>query len=211
MASTLTDPGSLPEGGSNYVTGSAYALPIVKVGDGFDTDNLDTKLSLTGDNTIALSDGTSDTLNQHQSDVPTSSPFRVKPSDIKGLEKKILTELDSQVAEYDTFKKLISDTEGWIFVVQNPASLVPYEQAKPGGVYSPWSGTETKADYTDPDPASTQKIVDSQNALVRALGDTYQLVGEMAAVLNNAAQYYVRADKATFGDGTNVDDFNPPA
>lgn len=213
MASTLTDPGSLPQGGSTYVTNSPNKLPDVQVNttDGFATSNLDTRLSLTGDNTIVLSSLPTDKLDQHQADVPTASPFKVKPSDIKGLEKKILTELNTQVAEYDAFKKLITDTEGWIFLVQNPAALVPYEQAKPGGYYDRYSGTETKADFTDPDPASTQKIVNSQNALVRALGDTYQLVGEMAAVLNNAAQNYVHADKATFGDGTNIDDLNPPA
>lgn len=211
MASTLTDPGSLPDGGSTYVTGSTYKVPEVKVNvqDGFETTNLDTRLSLTGDNTIALSgDAAQD---QHESDVPTASAFKVKPSDIKGLEKKILTELNKQVDEYDSFKSLIADTEGWIFLVQDPAMLVPHEQAKPGSYYSPYSGTEIVADFTDKDPASTQKIVDSQNALVRSLGDTYQLVGEMAAVLNNAAQNYVSADKATFGDGTNIDDINPPA
>jgi hypothetical protein len=209
MASTLTDPGSLPEGGSSYVTGSTYKVPDVEVAAGFETGNLDTTLSLTGDKTIKLSDG--DSGDQHQGDVPTASPFKVKPSDIKALEKKILTELDTQVGEYASFKQLITDTEGWIFLVQTPGALVPYSQATPGGYYSQYSPPTTKADFTDPDPASTQKIVDSQNALVRALGDAYQLVGEMAAVLNNAAQNYVHADKATFGDGTNIDDISPPA
>ena len=210
MASTLTDPGSVPEGGKTYVTNSAYKLPDVEVAEGFEANNLDTKLSLTGDNTIALSGEAPDPLKQHQADVPTASPFEVKPSDIKALTKTILTELDKQVDEYGSFKSLIQDTEGWIFLVQYPGALVPHEKAKPGSYYTPYGGTETKANFTDPDPAATQKIVDSQNALVRALGDAYHLVGEMAAVLNNAAQNYVHADKATFDDGTNIDDINPP-
>jgi hypothetical protein len=208
MASTLSDPGSLPDGGSNYVTSSPNKVPDVKVNvdGGFAVGNLDTRLSLTGDNIISLTDKPAQ--DSDQSDIPTASPFKVKPSDIKGLEKKILTELDSQVGEYESFKKLITDTEGWIFLVQNPGALVPHEQATPTGYTSLSAGyapPTTKANFTDPDPESTQKIVNSQNALVRALGDAYQLVGEMAAVLNNAAQNYVHADKATFGDGTNVD------
>jgi len=211
MASTLSDPGSLPEGGATYVNNSTFKLPTVAVPDEFASSKLDTRLSLTGDNDIKLSGDAPDPLDQHQADVPTASPFKVKPSDIKALVKKILNEVDTQVGEYESFKSLIRDTEGWIFLVQNPADLVAHEQARPGGYYSPYSGTEWKANYTDPDPDSTQKIVDSQNALVRALGDAYQLVGEMAAVLNNAAQNYVHGDKAVFEDGKNIDDINPPA
>jgi hypothetical protein len=202
---TLTDPGSVPEGGKTYVDNSTNKLPTVAVATGFETANLDTAFTLTGDNTIKLSDSTP--ADSQGSDVPTASPFKVKPSDIKGLEKTIMTELDKQVGEFDGFKKLIQDTEGWIFLVQNPADLVEHEEAKPGGYYSPYSGTEWKANYTDPDPKSTQNIVDSQNALVRAVGDAYRLVGEMTALLNNAAQNYVHADKAVFADGTNIDDF----
>ncbi len=205
MAKTLNDPGSVPEGGKTYVDSSPNKLPTVAVASGFETANLDTAFTLTGDNTIKLSDATPS--DNQGSDVPTASPFKVKPSDIKGLEKTIMTELDKQVGEFDSFKKLIQDTEGWIFLVANPGDLVAHEQAKPGGYYSQYSGTEWKANYTDPNPQSTQSIVDSQNALVRAVGDAYQLVGEMTALLNNAAQNYVHADKAVFADGTNIDDF----
>ena len=209
MAKSLNDPGSIPTGGSGYVSTAdsrGWKMPDVAVNDGFASGSLDSTLSLTGDKQIKLTDKSQDPLDDHQADVPTASPFKVKPSELKTVEKNILSELDTLVDGYPAFKKLIQDTEGWIFLVQNPGSLVPYEQARPGGYYSQYSGTETKANYTDPDPESTQRIVDSQNALVRALGDTYQLVGEMAAVLNNAAQNYVKGDKVVWDDGTNVDE-----
>jgi hypothetical protein len=208
MAKSLDDPGKIPDGGAKYVSEAdnrGWKLPTMGVYGGFESENLDTTLSLTGDKQITLGNA-GDPLDDHQADVPTASPFTVKPSELKTVEKNIITELDTLVGAYPAFKSLIQDTEGWIFLVRNPADLVPYEQAVPGGYYAQYSGTQTKANYTDPDPESTQRIVDSQNALVRALGDTYQLVGEMAAVLNNAAQNYVKGDKVVFGSGTNVDE-----
>jgi hypothetical protein len=213
MADALQDPGAT-EAGQTYLTNSQYKLPTVEVAKGFEKDKLDQTLSLTGekDKFIELSGQAPDPLKQHQADVPTASPFKVRPSDIKGLEKTILTELDRQVGEYEAFKKLMVDTEGWIFLVQKPGALIPHNQATPNGYTSLSAGyipDHYGADYTDPDPARTQQIVDSQNALVRAVGDAYHLVGEMAAILNNAAQRYVQADKSTFEDGTNIDDFAP--
>jgi hypothetical protein len=210
MADALQDPGPT-EAGKTYIDNSAYKLPTVSVAPGFEVDNLDNRLSLTGgdDKMIKLSDQGADPLKQHQGDVPTSSPFKVRPSDIKGLEKKIMTELDKQVGEYPAFKQLILDTEGWIFLVQAPGALIPHQQSSgPTSYYSPYNPNGGfSANYTDPDPGATQKIVDSQNALVRAVGDAYQLVGEMCAVLNNGAQNYVHADKVVFEDGKNIDDF----
>jgi hypothetical protein len=204
MASTLTDPGSLPSGGASFVTSSPQKLPELEVKPVFEVGNLDTTLSLTGTNMIKLGDGSND---GYQSDIPRASPFKVRPSDIKGLEKSILTELDNQVEKYDSFKSLITNTEGWIFLAKDSDSVTTtmYPKVTPNP-----DGSSTVTSPVDLDMSSTQAIIDSQNALVRALGDTYHLVGDMAAVLNNAAQSYVSADKATFGvDGTNVDNINP--
>jgi len=199
---TLTDPGDTGAG-DEYVKNSTNQFPDVAVKPGYDTPR-----SLTGDDADRIffpnpnGDG-----NPKPPDVPTASPFTVKPSDIRYLEQSIMSELDTQVAAYPAFKKLIADTEGWIFLVQDPKYMIPYEQANPTSYTSQYAGESYKADFTDPDPASTQKFVDSQNALVRALADSYRLVGELVALLNNAAQNYVEADKAIFDAGSSYDDY----
>lgn len=202
MATTLKDPGDTGAG-DNYVKNSTYKLPNVAIEPGWDTPR-----SLTGDDTDRVMFPGND--DSKRPDVPTAAPFAVRPSDIRALESAIMSELDTQVAAYANFKKLIADTEGWIFLVQNPKSMIPYKQAIPNGQTSlsaGYAGETYKADFTDPDPKTTQDIVDSQNALVRAVGDSYQLVGEMVALLNNAAQNYVQADKAVFDGGSNYDDY----
>jgi len=195
---TLTDPGGTGAG-DNYVMDSAYKVPDVEIAPGWETPR-----SLTGDDTDRVNFSGSD--NSKPPDVPTAAPFTVRPSDIRALESSIMSELDTQVAAFANFKKLIADTEGWIFLVQDPKSMIPYEQANPTSYSSQYAGESYRADFTDPDPETTQKIVDSQNALVRAVGDSYQMVGEMVAMLNNAAQNYVQADKAVFDSGYNYDD-----
>jgi hypothetical protein len=89
-----------------------------------------------------------------------------------------------------------------MFLVQDPKYLIAHDKPTPGanpGNYGPATpGTTHGTDYTDPDPASTQKIVDAQNSLVENLAEAYRLMGEVVAVLNNAAQNYVHADRAMF-------------
>ena len=48
---------------------------------------------------------------------------------------------------------------------------------------------------TDPDPAKTQKTIDGQHALLRAVGDSIESIGHFTAMLNNAAQLYALADE----------------
>lgn len=202
---TLTDPGDTGAG-DNYVTGSAYQVPDVAVVGGYATPH-----SLTGNDAdiIKLSDQGGSGGSSDQAQVPTSSPFTVTPSDIRDVESAVQSELNTQVADYETFKKLIKDTEGWIFLVQTPAAMIPHEQATPTGYTSLSSGyapDSVTPDFTDPNPDQTQQIVDAQNSLLRTLADSYRLTGEMVALLNNAAQNYVHADKAVFDGGGNVDD-----
>jgi hypothetical protein len=196
MARTLSDPGDTGAG-SDYVKNSAYKVPEVAVQADFVTPP-----SLTGDVTESDGDG-------NQSDVPTASPFTVRPSDIRDLlESKILTELNTQVNEFDGFKKLIQDTEGWIFLVQDPTDMAAtfhgsgYTSLSAGYNPNPWY-----SDFSDPHPDDTQAIVDSQNALLRAVADSYELVGQLVGVLNDAAQNYVHTDQAVFDQGTNYDDY----
>ncbi|WFE48814.1 hypothetical protein [Micromonospora sp. WMMD1155] len=207
---TLQDPGQTGYG-DEYLTESDFKLPTVTVADGFDPDSLDMTLSLTGDNVIKLSDEAPGS--GPEPDVPTTSYLRVRPSDIKDLEKTIMIELDRQVGDYPAFKDLILNTAGWIFLVSDPEEMKPYTataNGQEGGSYGAPYNPEREAQFKDPNPESTQAVVDSQNALVRAVADAYQLVGQMTAVLNNAAQNYVHADKVVFEDGTNVDDVLKP-
>ena len=196
MARTLSDPGDTGSG-SEYLKKSPNEVPTVAMVPGADTPP-----SLTGDVDESGDGG-------EQSDVPTASPFTVKPSDIRDLlETKILTELNTQVSDFESFKNLIMDTEGWIFLVSDPDDMAAHFHGSGyTSLSSGYNPNPTYSDFTDPDPDSTQAIVDSQNALLRGIADSYTLVGQMVDVLNNAAQNYVHADKAVFDQGSNYDDY----
>ncbi|HWS33952.1 MAG TPA: hypothetical protein VN408_14565 [Actinoplanes sp.] len=197
----LSDPGRTGYG-DNYITASP-TTPTLAMADGYRD-----ALSLTGENLIGQkpADGNS----PPGPSAPSSSFFEVKPSDIRAVEQTILTELRTQVDGFDKFRRLILNTEGWIFLVQEPGHMdaeylgdteITMEESI-NAVSGNIDTSEPHKAFTDPDPASTQKIIDAQNSLLRAVGGTYALVGQWVAHLNNAAQNYVAADRAAFGNGS---------
>ncbi|HWS33951.1 MAG TPA: hypothetical protein VN408_14560 [Actinoplanes sp.] len=208
----LNDPGRTGYG-DNYVT-AAPATPTLAMADGYRD-----ALSLTGENLI----GQRPKEASEPDPVPTSpssSYFEVRPSDIRAVEQTILTELRTQVDGFDTFRRLILNTEGWIFLVERPEQMDedwrPKPKPTPSGnrdQYAPGLDLSSlhHKPFSDPDTTATQKIIDEQHALLRAVSGAYGLVGHWVAHLNNAAQNYVAADRAAFGTGTpNVEGLDRP-
>jgi hypothetical protein len=127
--------------------------------------------------------------------------FAVSTGGIRDAENQLIWDGSWQVNQFEAFKKKVLDEEDWVFLVTDPHDIKPYyhrfepavgkwENAvhggQPEGVY---------ADYKDPNPEQTQKTIDNQHALLRAVGDSIEAIGHFAAMLNNAAQLYALADE----------------
>ncbi len=192
----LSDPGNTGYG-SNYVEESPYLVPRVEM-----SDPHRIALSLTGDNVIGQkSEGAGSGAQS-----PQGRAFRVQPSEIRAHQQKILDELSMQADAYESFRRLILNTEGWIFLVESPEQMDQAwrnedDKIREGMRGRPWGDTPLEARFKDPNPSTTQATVDGQNALLRAVADSLTLVGNLVAALNNAAQNYVAADRAAFGSG----------
>ena len=136
---------------------------------------------------------------------PAEDRFVVDTAGIRAAENELIWEGDNQATAFEEFKRQLTSNESWVFLVSNPKDMTPTRhKIKPGGEFvdtgvpSP-PGSTLAGDvpnFTDPDPAKTQQMIDSEHQLIRAAGDSIWSIAHFAAMLNNAAQLYALADES---------------
>ncbi|WP_432990713.1 hypothetical protein [Dactylosporangium sp. CA-233914] len=170
----------------SYLSKSIHQVPELTVAE-------TTARSVTGKNLYGQASKSGD--EQPKASEPDGRRFSLTPSTIRDTENKILQELGKQVEDFEGFKKKVLNYGGWVFVAENPGDIGKVVQAqgennKNGPMDVLWK---------DPNPAKTQEIVDGQVSLIRAVGDSIELVAQLVVRLNNAAQIYAEADIQSFG------------
>jgi hypothetical protein len=104
---------------------------------------------------------------------PYVHSVEVSPGSIKNAETRILREADSQIAAYEDLKSYVEQVAPWIFTSKYPVR-------------------------TDPEPHVTETMSRNlHNALV-STADAIELVGQLVALLNWAAQGYAGGDEDSF-------------
>ena len=97
---------------------------------------------------------------------PHHPAYHVSPGDIRFIEATILGSTSTAISDYEKVKAQVEASKGW---------------------HWEW-GTETHLDVGG-------KINSIQDNMLLAVGDALHLAGEYVFALNQAGQYYVRADK----------------
>ena len=133
---------------------------------------------------------------------PVEQDFAVSTGGIYDAENQLVWEGSWHVDQFEAFKRKVLDQEKWVFLVSDPHDMEPYHHdykepppGKAGFVFGGGQPEGVYADFVDPDPAKTQQTIDSQHALLRAVGDSIESIGHFTAMLNNAAQLYALADE----------------
>src|SRR5262249_24416989 len=134
-------------------------------------------------------------------DRPVEQDFAVSTGGIKDAEDQLILSGKWNVEKFEAFKKKVLEEEKWVSLVSDPKDMEPYYHSPHGDTGKDRDNGViggTYADFTDPDPETTQKTIDSQHGLLRAVGDAYEGIGHYIAMLNNAAQMYALADENSY-------------
>jgi hypothetical protein len=125
---------------------------------------------------------------------PTHANVVVSPGSLREAVGAMMTTTKGAVADFEAFKARVREKVRHLHenTHKNPGGKAGQEAANglgAGAVYT---------DTYDDDPAGTQELIDNQERLLRAVADIVEQVGYYTGLLNNAAQYYASADKASF-------------
>ncbi|GLZ01018.1 hypothetical protein [Actinoplanes sp. NBRC 103695] len=136
--------------------------------------------------------------------MPTITEFKANVAEIFDFENTILKATNQAIDDFEKFKNERLENETWIFFAKNKEGTIPYYHSGLGGNQSDQDNTAlpegTYADVIDPDPAKTTDLIQTQNALMQAIGGAIERVGQYAGKLNDAAQLYAGADRAAWID-----------
>lgn len=151
---------------------------------------------VTGDNFIGGGGGGGD-----QSDLPPpdNRHLKVNPGSMRDMENRILTELKTQIPEFEDFKASVRARMPWVFFCESADQAAMYWHEGASGRDPISQGTY--ADFFDPDPDTTAQRVQQADLLLNAAANCHELLGNYMAALNNSAQVYAHADEITFPPG----------
>lgn len=119
---------------------------------------------------------------------PTVSAYVVSPGSIEGATSQILMRTENLVNSYTSLKDYINSTKSWIFDVNNSDVMnQPQATGSHGGHFS--------HPHIDPHPEWTQQMSAVSDNLLLQVADAVELAGQFVDALNNAGQFYTKADK----------------
>ena len=142
---------------------------------------------------------------------PPQESFVANVAEIFDMENNILKATNQAIIDFENFKKERLENETWIFFAKTRESTEPYyhkliddsntsTNKVHDGDSSHSQRAGTYADVVDPHPETTAEMVQTQNALIQAIGGAIQRVGQYAGKLNDAAQLYAGADRSSWID-----------
>jgi hypothetical protein len=134
-------------------------------------------------------DGNGDTTQVSQP--PNHPAYLVSPGSIGYAGTEILIGTEQNIGVYDDLKSTVANTKGWIFWAPNS------DPQRTGGTGSHAYGHKNSGPIPDPDPEMTAKLGAIEDNLLLEIADAITLAGQFVDVLNNAAQFYTQADKAS--------------
>lgn len=120
---------------------------------------------------------------------PTHSAYQVSPGSVNDAGNQILANTQQAISAYENLKATVASTKSWIFWAPNdrPDSVVP----------SGAGPIDADPGYKNPDREQGKKIGAAEDNLLLEIGDSITLAGQFADQINNAAQFYAQADKAS--------------
>ncbi|MEU5785820.1 hypothetical protein [Micromonospora lupini] len=136
---------------------------------------------------------------------PNTGFFTVHLDTVYSAEQTLLHEAQNQITQFEAFRDEVVSQEAWIFFAEKAEDLIPsYHESwqdssgdfTNNNVFSYPEGTYAVA--KDGNPEETAKLVHAQNQLLQGCGTAIHLVGTFVGQLNDAAQMYAGADRASW-------------
>lgn len=115
---------------------------------------------------------------------PSHPAYAVSPGSLGDASNEILNQTQQSLNAYEDLKSTVQGG-GWIFWERAPFTHFT-EQLTGKTVY-----------MTDQHPELTNQIIAVEDNLLLEIADSITLAGQFADQLNNAAQFYAKADKAS--------------
>jgi hypothetical protein len=109
----------------------------------------------------------------------------VSPGSVNDAGNQILSRSQQSINTYDDLKSTVQNDGGWVFWEPALGTQVPDIMGVEGGP------------MTDPNPGLTNQLTAAEDNLLLGVADSITLAGQFADQLNNAAQFYTQADKAS--------------
>ncbi|MFG2041282.1 hypothetical protein [Dactylosporangium sp. NPDC048998] len=115
---------------------------------------------------------------------PVVPNYVVSPGSIEGATSQILNRTHEVTESYNSLKDYISGTKSWIYSVPDDHTIG--EQ---------WGSKVNPQHLDDPHPDWTQQMSAVSDNVLLQVADAVEMTGEFVRALNNAGQFYTRADK----------------
>lgn len=116
---------------------------------------------------------------------PTHAKYAVSPGSVNDAGNEILSRSQQSVNTYEDLKSTVQHDGGWIFWEPAIGTKIPDIMGVEGGY------------VTDQSPETTNQLTAAEDNLLLGVADSITLAGQFADQLNNAAQFYTQADKAS--------------
>lgn len=130
---------------------------------------------------------------------PSHPAYNVSPGSVNDACNTILANTQQAVNTYEQLKATVTSTKPWIFWAPNADPTIPVYDS---GSETPKNGGGPKAPTgyvpaNDPNPEMTAKIGAAEDNLLLEIADSITLAGQFVDQLNNAMQFYAKADKSS--------------
>jgi hypothetical protein len=118
---------------------------------------------------------------------PPVRAYEVSPGSLEAASEAILRATHAAVGAYDDVKNYVNTNKGWVFDVANPTVLTNTQ-------YVPYQDTAYPVPPWDPHADWTQQWTVQSDNLLLAVANTITLAGQFLDAVNNAGQFYTKAD-----------------
>ena len=129
---------------------------------------------------------------------PSHPAYNVSPGSVNDAANTILADTQGAVDTYEQLKTTVNSTKGWIFWAPTDNPTIPvYDSGSETPKNGPQGPPTGYVPANDPNPAMTAQLSAVEDNLLLEIADSITLAGQFVDQLNNAMQFYAKADKSS--------------
>lgn len=129
---------------------------------------------------------------------PSHPAYNVSPGSVNDAANEILAGTQGAVDTYEQLKTTVNSTKAWVFWAPNDNPTIPvYDSGSETPKNGPQGPPTGYAPANDPNPAMTAQLGAVEDNLLLEIADSITLAGQFVDQLNNAMQFYAKADKSS--------------
>jgi hypothetical protein len=129
---------------------------------------------------------------------PEVRAYMVSPGSVVAATHPILGHTQAAVADYEAIKSYTAEVNSWIYLQRGP-EVAGWQDSSGGGWGDPIAVyPHVKSDYENQWAAAVKDVAAASDNLLLQVADAITLAGHFVDAVNNAAQFYSKADQDSF-------------